>query len=242
LGQGDHSNGKEKKFLHIDKLSEIIETMRYRIFTVGVIILTAMLCGNGYAQELSPIIKVYQLAPKDSFLLQWNWITVLDYKKISDWGKVYYCNVNYDDKPVIDNSAWFISKYGSKIVFENLTESSYYLHINFVTFVHPEKTPIDALCVISCNNKPVKQLAFSDMTIKNSTVVLKISREFIVNKTLTVEFKEYSSAGGFFGVWDILLSTLDTLPDVIEMKISEPEQKTMKQPPAKLVKPKSIKK
>lgn len=223
-------------------MSEIIETMRYMIFTVSVILLAAMLYGNGHSQELSPIIKVYQLAPKDSFLVQWNWITALDYKKISDWGKVYYCNVNYDDKPVIDNCAWFISKYGSRIVFENLTESSYYLHINFVTFDHPEKTPIDALCVISCNNKPVKQLAFSEMTIKNSTVVLNITREFIVNKTLTVEFKEYSSAGGFFGVWDILLSTLDTLPDAIEMKKSEPEQKTMKQPPAKLVKPKSIKK
>ncbi|MEJ5362175.1 MAG: hypothetical protein WBK20_01500 [Spirochaetota bacterium] len=213
-----------------------------KIKLIVILITIVSICPSIYSQELSPIIKVYQLAPKDSFLIQWNWITALDYKKISEWGKVYYCNVNYDDKPVIDNCAWFISKYGSKLVFENLNENSYYLHINFVTYDHPEKTPIDALCVIYCNNNPVKQLAFSEMIVENSTVVLKITREFIVNKTLTVEFKEYSSAGGFFGVWDVLLSTLDTLPDAIEMKKSEPEQKTMKQTPAKLVKPKSLKK
>ncbi|MCX8124583.1 MAG: hypothetical protein N3F66_10530 [Spirochaetes bacterium] len=194
---------------------------------------------NGYSQELSPTIKIYKFAPEDNFLINWKWITVLDYKKISDWAKVYHCAVNYDDKPVLDGSAWFISKYGSLLVFDNLDDIKYYLHINFVTFDHPEKTSIDALCVIYCNDKPVQELSFKDMTIKNSRIVLEISREFIVNKTLTVEFKEYSSAGGFFGVWDVILSKEDTLPDVIEMKKATPKTDSMKQSPVNLLKPKS---
>ncbi len=194
------------------------------------------------AQEVSPIIQVYQFVPQNSFLIQWNWITALDYKKISDWAKVYHCTVNTDDSPIADSTAWFISKYGSKLIFENLDELKYFLHINFVTFSSPGQTSIDALCIISLDNKPVKKLSFADMTIQNRNVVIEVSREYIVNKTLVVEFKEYSSAGGFFGVWDVILSTLDTLPDAIEMKKSQPEQKTMKQQPAKLVKPKSIKK
>lgn len=222
---------------------ETIVIMKRTIATIIFIAIAVLiLCSTGSSQELSPIIKIYPFAPGDNFLINWNWITALDYKKISDWGKVYHCTVNYDDRPVIDNCAWFISKYGSRLIFNNLTESTYYLHINFVTFDQPEKTPIDALCIIYCNNSPVKQLAFREMTATNSMVVIKITREFIVNKTLTVEFKEYSSAGGFFGVWDVLLSRLDTLPDAIEMKKSDSEQKTMKQAPAKLVKPKSIKK
>ncbi len=230
-----------KKFLQLPYISEHIVTMKCRILNIIFTAIFFLTC-KAYSEELSPIIKIYQFAPQDRLLINWNWITALDYKKISNWGKVYYCYVNYDDKPVIDNCAWFVSKYGSRLIFENLGATTYYLHINFVTFDYPEQTNIDALCVIYCNNKPVKQLAFRDMTIKNSTIVLEITREFIVNKTLTVEFKEYSSAGGFFGVWDVILSTLDTLPDTIEMKIKEPQQETMKQLPVKLVKPKSVKK
>lgn len=215
--------------------------MKYRKIIIAFIAIFTLYC-KSYSQELSPIIKIYPFAPQDNFLVNWKWITALDYKKISDWAKVYHCSVNYDDTPIVDGTAWFISKYGSLLVFENLDDIKYYLHINFVTFDHPEKTPIDALCVIYCNNKQLKQLSFKDMTKKSSTIVLEMSREYIVNKTITVEFKEYSSAGGFFGVWDVVLSTQDTLPDVIETKKSEPKQESMKQTPAKLVKPKSTKK
>jgi len=198
--------------------------------------------GLAYAQELSPIIKIYQFTAADSFLVGWKWITALDNKKISDWAKTNHCTLNDDDKPIVDGTAWFVSKYGSTLVFDNLDDDKYFLHINFVTFDNPAKANIDALCIIYCNNKPVKQLAFTDMTAQNSHITLEISREYIVNKKLTVEFKEYSSAGGFFGVWDVVLSKLDTLPDSIDIQKSVQEPKTMKQSPAKLVKPKSTKK
>lgn len=193
------------------------------------------------SQELSPIIKIYQFTAADSFLVGWKWITALDNKKISEWAKTYRCRVNDDDKPIVDGVAWFVSKYGSILIFDKLDDDTYFLHINFVTFDNPANTDIDALCVVYCNNKPVKKLAFRDMNAQNSRITLEISREYIVNKTLTVEFKEYSSAGGFFGVWDVLLSKLDSVPEIIEIKKSEQKPKTMKQPPAKLVKPKSAK-
>jgi len=214
--------------------------MKRRMATIFFI--TYSIVGLAYAQELSPIIKIYQFTAADSFLVGWKWITALDNKKISDWAKVYYCKVNDDDKPIVDGVAWFVSKYGSTLIFDNLDDDKYFLHINFVTFDYPARANIDALCIIYCNNKPVKQLAFTDMTAQNSHITLEISREYIVNKTLTVEFKEYSSAGGFFGVWDVVLSKLDTLPDSIDIQKSVQKPKTMKQSPAKLVKPKSTKK
>lgn len=222
----------------------------YYLLTIGamkhrkivIFVNACIVIGLAYAQELSPIVKIYQFAAADSFLVGWKWITALDNKKISDWAKTYHCGVNDDDKPIVDGTAWFISKYGSTLIFDNLYDDKYFLHINFVTFDNPAKANIDALCIIYCNHKPVKQLAFRDMTAQNSKITLEITREYIVNKKLTVEFKEYSSAGGFFGVWDVLLSKLDTLPNSIKIQKSQQEQKTMSKPPAKLVKPKTTKK
>lgn len=214
--------------------------MKYR--KIVIFVSAFIVIGLAYAQELSPIVKIYQFTAADSFLAGLNWITALDNKKISDWAKTYHCKVNSDDTPIVDGTAWFISKYGSTLIFDNLDDDKYFLHINFVTFDNPAKADIDALCIIYCNHKSVKQLAFRDMTAQNSQITLKITREYIVNRRLTVEFKEYSSAGGFFGVWDVLLSKLDTLPYYIEIQKTQQEQKTMSKPPAKLVKPKSLKK
>jgi len=190
------------------------------------------------AQELSPIIKIYPFAAADAYLIKWQWITSLDYKKISDWAKTYHCTVNNDDAPLIDNTAWFVSKYGSQLVFENLDDVKYFLHINFVTFDNPDKTTIDALCFINCNNMIVKKLSFKEMTGKNSRIIIEIGREYIVNKTLNVEFKEYSSAGGFFGVWDVILSKEDILPENIAESKSQTKEKPLKQLTQPLVKPK----
>jgi hypothetical protein len=203
----------------------IIVTMKkYTITLYTIILIFLLICSASYSQQLSPIVKLYPFNAADTYLINWKWITALDYKKISEWAKIYRCSVNYDDYPIIDGVAWLVSKYGSTIIFDNLDDIKYFLHINFVTFDDPEKTGIDALCIVSCNGKPVKRLAFSDMIVNNSRITIEITREYIVNKTMLVEFKEYSSAGGFFWCVDVVLSKSDVLPQIIDI----PESKSSK--------------
>lgn len=231
--------GAVKNFLPSFYHSIIIATMKKHTITLYTIIFL-LIYSASYSQQLSPVIKLYPFNAADTYLINWKWITALDYEKISDWAKIYRCRVNYDDYPIIDGVAWFVSKYGSTIIFDNLDDIKYFLHINFVTFDDPEKTGIDALCIIACNGKSVKKLAFSDMTINNSRVTIEITREYIANKTMLVEFKEYSSAGGFFGVWDVVLSKSDVLPQIIdipESKSSKSKKGTMETIPQTLIKP-----
>ena len=174
-------------------------------------------------EQDTPFLRVYQMG-KNADKAMSDFISPLTYEELVEWSKIRHIEVHEDQPPVIDNIAWFTSKYGSTLDLSGLTaHNDYYLWINFVTLAAPEDAGIPASLEISADGKKIKRIIFNHMSAENHVVRVKIPRETTVDGEVKILFMEYSGAGGFFGIWDIIVTDTVEMPaDIVK------EQKKIK--------------
>lgn len=190
-------------------------------------------------EKSTPFLRVYQMGKNADGAMS-DFITPLTYEELVEWSKIRHIKVNKDKPPVKDNVAWFTSKYGSQLHITGLhMHKDYYLWIDFVTFASPEDAGIPAILEISADGKKLKRIRFNDLSAAGQLVRMKIPRETTVDGEVKILFVEYSGAGGFFGIWDMVVTDTIDMPSRVEkeQKKIEKEKPRLKEKKMELLKP-----
>ncbi len=168
------------------------------------------------------------------------WISPLTHEELVDWSKTRNIKVREDQPPVKDNMAWFTSKYGSKLKATGFKmHRDYFLWLNFVTFTSPGDAQIPATLEISADGELIKRMNFNDLAAENQLVRVRIPRKATVDGEVTFMFMEYSGAGGFFGIWDMILTDDIDFPVNIQKETEKKKdtQLKLKESPDELLQP-----
>ena len=190
-------------------------------------------------EQDTPFLRVYQMG-KNADKAMSDFVSPLTYQELVEWSKIRHIEVNEDKPPLKDNMAWFASKYGSQLHITGLhMHKDYYLWVDFVTFASPEDAGIPAILEISADGKKLKRIRFNDLSAAGQIVRIRIPRETTVDGEVKILFVEYSGAGGFFGMWDIIVTdTIDMPPQVEEeQKKIKKEKPRLQEKKMKLLKP-----
>lgn len=209
------------------------------IITIMITILSAEEKPTAPSKSDPPFLRVYQMG-KNADKVMLDFISPLTYEELVEWSKIRHIEVNKDKPPVKDNVAWFTSKYGSQLHITGLhMHKDYYLWIDLVTFASPEDAGIPAILEISADGKKLQRIRFKDLSAAGQLVRIKIPRETTVDGEVKILFVEYSGAGGFFGIWDIVVTdTIDMPPRVEkEQKKIEKEKPRLQEKKMELLKP-----
>ncbi len=165
--------------------------------------------------------------PGDSAYIR-DWSEPMDEKTIYNWGKSSGLVLNDDSGPVVDGSARFVAKYGSRVILRGLNRNRHYwMWIDFVTYRNPRKADILTSLEILINDRIVKNLGFTEMTADSGPLMIELPYDLSQRGTVEVLFKEHSRYVGFWGIWDIVVCDLPVLPKSIAMQREKSGRKDM---------------
>ena len=146
-----------------------------------------------------------------------DWLYPLNSKDISDWAKSMGLLLKSDNMPVVDNKARFLSKFGSEIrVFNLKRNGKYTMWIDFVIFDNPDNIIIPSTLEILIDNHLLNTFTYGEIQGVMNPYIMKIPYDLTVDGQVSIIFREYSPAGGFWGIWDIILSHHEKLPERIK--------------------------
>ena len=168
------------------------------------------------------------------------WISPLTHEELVKWSKTRNITVREDQQPVKDNIAWFTSKYGSVLKVTGFdVHRDYFLWLNPVTFTSPGDAQIPATLDILADGDKIKSMSFNDLTRENQQIRIRIPRKATVDGEVKLLFMEYSGAGGFFGIWDMIITDDIDLPVNIHEDIEKEKdtQLKLKESPDELLQP-----
>ncbi|MCX7678144.1 MAG: hypothetical protein N2316_02895 [Spirochaetes bacterium] len=148
-----------------------------------------------------------------------HWHSCLTYKEIHNWARVHGLKAHKSQFADEISHARFISKYGSKIVFENLDPfARYHLWIHFVTYTPLTSHEIAATLEIRAEKESIAHYRFQEILHTNEPVYIEIPYHLTLDGRLEIEFREHSLSGGFFGIWYMLLTDSAEYPRQISIQ------------------------
>ena len=143
-----------------------------------------------------------------------NWLRVLNYQQINNWGRGMGMTAIPDRAPVIDGRARFVSRFGSVIRISGLRPNrTYRMWIDFVVFQKTSGENISARLDILIDNKQVASLNYGDVNEENNPYIIEIPRDCTIDGAIEILLRDYSPRGGFWGVWDVVVTQSYKLPE-----------------------------
>ena len=166
------------------------------------------------AAESSYVVVKAGSAGDDAYLL--NWSKGLAAAEIRNWARGAGVRLNRQRGPVENDCARFVGRYGSRVRFQGLDRNRIYrVLIDFVGFSNPRGTDIQARLEISAGGMVLRSLSFGDLGGEGSLCLIEVPYSMTQGGELELFFREYSSTGGYFGVWSIVLADRPDIPSKI---------------------------
>lgn len=163
------------------------------------------------------------------------WARALTLREIYNWSRSRRFSLIADRPPVVDGRAFYVSKFGSAINIADLKKDrTYRMWIDFVTFHEAPTSGIQSRLEIFVDRELITVLNFGDITEENNPYRIDIPYDCSIDGSVTIRFQEYSPSGGFWGIWDIVVSESVEMPKVITREDVEKSKKRM-QPKEKLL-------
>ncbi len=148
-----------------------------------------------------------------------DWHRRLNFREIAHWGRSHGIKPHRDSPPVDSRAARFVSKFGSKVKVEGLEPGRRYrMWVDFVTYDIVHEHRISARLEIFANREKIGNFNFASIKRKNNPVRLDLPYHLTMKGGLELSFREYSDQGGFWGIWDLVISDAYSLPESIDDK------------------------
>ena len=152
--------------------------------------------------------------------------------RIEHWARNRGVNAIRDREPYVDNEASFVGAYGSTLKLSNLNQNANYsLFIDFVCYTGNPK--VTSKLVISIKGKRLATLSFGETPVDRPFELI-IPRELCYDGTADIQFDEFATTPGSWGIWDMVLSTCGLPLESVRPKKVVP---AVKEPSAKVVEP-----
>ena len=148
-----------------------------------------------------------------------DWYSVTTKMDIYDWGRMKNLQMINDKGPVIDNKAFFVSKYGSKIVIKNedlKKGRQFKAYFDFVTYRDFNVNDYPSRLKLTMFN-PVtgfrieKELKIGDID-ERKLYQLDVPYELTSGGYFEILFREFSPRTGYWGIWDLIITDRLNLP------------------------------
>ena len=140
-----------------------------------------------------------------------NWHREHTWRDIYNWSRTQGIELLPENGPIIDNKAYFVSQFGSKVKIidsrlRNMHQAK--LLIDFVSFRNYSKNKVPSLLKITMKNLDTgytvdQNIRFEDLTGKPYEI--KIPYELLSHGKFEILFREYSISIGKWGIWDMML-------------------------------------
>lgn len=151
-------------------------------------------------------ILIFPSYPTDHISFE-GWREQMSYREIKNWARTYGLKALKPQGSDDGIRASFVSKHGSRVIIKHLDPlRHYYLWVHFVNYAKLTETDIHALLEIRVDRDQIARFSFADAMKKSEPFVFEIPYHHTVDGTLALEFREYSTTGGFFGIWNMALS------------------------------------
>lgn len=189
-------------------------------------------------KEITPVVQppfygIYSFGEAADQEFARDWVKTLTSKEIANWCRSRSMVPVPDAKPVVNNRASYVSRYWSVISVKGLQRHRRYrAWIDFVRYRGNGDCGVSARLEIYGDRKLLKSFRYSDLREMRKPFVLSIPYEVTHDGAVELKFREYSDTGGFWGVWDVVVSDQYELPETLsgsgadkaaaEMKIRDP--------------------
>lgn len=142
---------------------------------------------------------------------------VIPYSEIYRWGVSNSIYIQKDKSPHIDNYAAFLSESSLKLNFKGMKPfNTYNLIIDFVTFRGKPRN-INSRLKIYADNQLLDELRFGELD-PTKLYLVELPRNISYDGKVTLEFVEFSKNPGFWGFWDLVISSTDVKIDSKQSK------------------------
>lgn len=149
------------------------------------------------------------------------WREKMSFREVENWARSFGLKALRPEVTGEGMRASFISKYGSKVYITNLDPlRRYYLWIHFINYARLTESDINALLAIRADNEHIARLSFDDTIDSREPFAFEIPYHLTMDGKLTIELREYSSSGGFFGIWNMALTNSVERPEVFSAQKS----------------------
>jgi hypothetical protein len=184
---------------------------------VAILFFCTELCLDlSYSKDTPFHTIVFNLGEKEDQSFIYSWHDVVAFKDIYQWGRSRGIELLEDSAPVVDGRARFISKFGSAIRVSNLkSDHRYRVWIDFVTFRRVDRSGIISRLEIFMDKKLVETLNFGEVGMSNNPYKLEIPYDLSIDGNVEIIFIEHSSMGGFWGIWDLVVSDSNELTGLL---------------------------
>jgi hypothetical protein len=171
-----------------------------------------------HASQRCPVsVKVFNPGSKTWKEAASGWGRALKSRAIYNWGRSRGVYLIEDRGPVVDGSAAYVSSKGSKVVLTGIKRGCFYrLWIDFVGFRLYGKRDLTEVLRIYIGREDkgyrlLKVIRFSDLD-SGKMEYIDIPYGMTVHDTFEIVFGDYSVRNGFWGIWDIILTTERKIP------------------------------
>lgn len=156
-------------------------------------------------------------------------VTYLDYKKINDWATTLRMSAIEDSLPLTDGKAFFIVHPQITVPVNGLKKGErYFLYIDFVRYTG-KSSPVNSTLKIFIedykgNREHVKTIEYSSVftdKLFKTEIPFNLSNSGVFN----IIIEEYSAKTGYWGIWDMIVSS-KKIEDIEQINIdNRPELK-----------------
>ncbi len=141
------------------------------------------------------------------------WREAMTFRELAQWARAYGLKPRRNAPPLETGAARFVSKFGSTVKFEGLDPfRRYRIFIDFVTYDALEKNDINARLEVSADREKIGEFAFGAPGRAENPVCLEIPWHLTMDGSVDICFREFSAEGGFWGVWDMVVTDALALP------------------------------
>lgn len=177
-----------------------------------------------------PVYLVLNAGDRDDAKFFKDWLDPVEETDLNKWCKSVGVSLEGDRGPISDGRARFVSRFGSKLLITGLNRNySYRMWIDFVSFRGAKNTNIPARLEISIDGRLLKTLNFGEITRENNPLMMEIPYDLTQDGAIDIVFNEHSMSGGFWGVYDIIISNRESLPEKLVPAEENIKDKTGKQ-------------
>jgi hypothetical protein len=164
------------------------------------------------AKNFLEIIIISPSQPDDKIAYD-GWHGCKSFREIKNWARIFGLKAMRNRFATTSDTACFVSKHGSNIRIISLDPSRrYHLWINFVTYAKLSDEDINAYLEVFADKEKLARFTFQEAAENPDPIRLEIPYHLTIDGKLTLELREYSIKGGFFGIWNMALSDSIELP------------------------------
>jgi len=169
------------------------------------------------SEDIRPEIRVFHAGMKNFGEHFINWKPFVSEKDLYNWAISNGLKLLEDQKPIIGRKALIISKYGSRIFVPGLErDRRYRMWIDFVIFRNTSRMYPGARLEVAIFSKKngishLRDFIIDDLT--GSPEKIDIPYTYSQDGSFDIIFREYSAERGVWGIWDVIISDGDEIPE-----------------------------